>query len=75
MFMIDAQVQAYERGCPGRPWAAVLHGPPEVTGDSMVTALDAVGWMARCWFRRGLRADTTPATPWLFTLRILADLR
>jgi predicted TIM-barrel fold metal-dependent hydrolase len=40
---IDAQVHAYERDRPGRPWAAVLHGPAEVTGDDMVAAMDAVG--------------------------------
>ncbi len=41
--IIDAQVHAYERDHPGRRWAAVLHGPPEVTGDQMVAAMDAVG--------------------------------
>src|SRR5271169_474949 len=40
---IDAQVHAYERNHPGRPWAAVLAGPPEVTGNQMVAAMDAVG--------------------------------
>ena len=40
---IDVQVHAYERNHPGRPWAAVLAGPPEVTGDQMVAAMDAVG--------------------------------
>ena len=40
---IDAQVHAYERNHPGRPWAGVLAGPPEVTGDAMVAAMDAVG--------------------------------
>jgi L-fuconolactonase len=40
---IDVQVHAYERDHPGRPWAAVLHGPEEVTGDDMVAAMDAVG--------------------------------
>jgi L-fuconolactonase len=40
---IDAQVHAYERDHPGRPWAAVLQGPPEVTGDQMVAAMDEVG--------------------------------
>jgi L-fuconolactonase len=40
---IDAQVHAYERNHPGRPWAAVLHGPPEVTGKDMVAAMDRVG--------------------------------
>ena len=43
MLIIDAQVHAYERNHPGRPWAAVLHGPAEVTGDDMVAAMDAVG--------------------------------
>ncbi len=43
MLTIDAQVHAYERDHPGRPWAAVLHGPPEVTGEDMVAAMDAVG--------------------------------
>ncbi|HBK08256.1 MAG TPA: hypothetical protein DDZ81_20800 [Acetobacteraceae bacterium] len=40
---IDAQVHAYERDRPERPWAGVLHGPAEVTGDDMVAAMDAVG--------------------------------
>src|SRR5436189_395694 len=40
---IDAQVHAYERNHPGRPWAGVLHGPAEVTGEQMVAAMDAVG--------------------------------
>ena len=43
MLTIDAQVHAYERDHPGRPWAGVLHGPPEVTGDQMVAAMDTVG--------------------------------
>jgi predicted TIM-barrel fold metal-dependent hydrolase len=43
MLTIDAQVHAYERDHPGRPWVAVLHGPAEVTGDDMVAAMDAVG--------------------------------
>ena len=42
MLTIDAQVHAYERNHPGRPWAAYLAGPPEVTGDDMVAAMDAV---------------------------------
>ncbi len=40
---IDAQVHAYERNHPARPWAGVLQGPSEVTGDDMVAAMDAVG--------------------------------
>lgn len=43
MLTIDAQVHAYERDHPGRPWHAVLHGPDEVTGDDMVKAIDSVG--------------------------------
>src|SRR5216117_649285 len=40
---LDSQVHAYERDHPGRPWAGTLRGPPEVTGDQMVAAMDAVG--------------------------------
>src|SRR5262245_9253878 len=43
MVIIDAQVHAYERDHPDRPWAGVLTGPVEVTGDDMVAAMDAVG--------------------------------
>jgi len=43
MLTIDAQVHAYERDHPGRPWAAVLTGPAQVTGDDMVAAMDRVG--------------------------------
>lgn len=43
MLTIDSQVHAYERDHPGRPWHAVLHGPPEVTDDDMVAAMDRVG--------------------------------
>ena len=43
MPIIDAQVHAYERNHPGRPWHAVLAGPPEVTGEQMVAAMDANG--------------------------------
>jgi predicted TIM-barrel fold metal-dependent hydrolase len=43
MIIIDSQVHAYERDHPGRPWAGVLTGPAEVTGDDMVAAMDAVG--------------------------------
>jgi predicted TIM-barrel fold metal-dependent hydrolase len=41
--IIDSQVHAYERDHPGRPWAAHLHGPPEVTGEQLVAAMDSVG--------------------------------
>lgn len=43
MLIIDAQVHAYERNRPDRPWHAVLMGPPEVTGDQMVAAMDSAG--------------------------------
>jgi predicted TIM-barrel fold metal-dependent hydrolase len=43
MLTVDAQVHAYERNHAGRPWLATLAGPPEVTGDDMVAAMDAVG--------------------------------
>ena len=43
MPVIDSQVHAYERDHPGRPWVGVLAGPPEVTGDDMVAAMDNVG--------------------------------
>jgi predicted TIM-barrel fold metal-dependent hydrolase len=43
MMIIDAQVHAYEHDHPGRPWAGVLTGPAEVTGDDMVAAMDTVG--------------------------------
>ena len=41
--VIDAQVHAYESDHPGRPWAAVLTGPPSANGEEMVAAMDAVG--------------------------------
>ncbi len=43
MLTIDAQVHAYERDRPERPWVSTLVGPPEVTGDDMVAAMDEVG--------------------------------
>ena len=43
MKIIDSQVHTYERNHPGRPWVGYLQGPPEVTGDNMVAAMDAVG--------------------------------
>ncbi len=43
MLTIDAQVHCYERNHPGRPWHAVLAGPPQVTAEDMVKAMDAVG--------------------------------
>lgn len=43
MTTIDAQVHCYERNHPGRPWVEALPGPPEMTSDQMVAAMDAVG--------------------------------
>ena len=35
---IDAQVHAYERNHPGRPWVGTLVGPEEMAGDQMVAS-------------------------------------
>ena len=43
MLTLDAQVHAYERDHPGRPWVGTLYGPAEVTGAQMVAAMDEVG--------------------------------
>jgi predicted TIM-barrel fold metal-dependent hydrolase len=43
MLTVDAQVHAYQRDHAERPWVGVLRGPPEVTGDQMVAAMDEVG--------------------------------
>src|SRR5262245_38814311 len=43
MAILDAQVHAYERNHPGRPWIGTLYGPPEVTGHQMVAAMDEAG--------------------------------
>lgn len=43
MPIIDAQLHAYERDHPGRPWHAVLTGPPEARGDQTVAVLDTAG--------------------------------
>ena len=40
---IDVQVHCYERNHPGRPWHAVLAGPPQVTAEDMIKAMDSVG--------------------------------
>ncbi|WP_167529393.1 amidohydrolase family protein [Bradyrhizobium macuxiense] len=41
--IIDAQVHAYERNKPERPWAATIAGPEEVTAEDMVRAMTEVG--------------------------------
>jgi L-fuconolactonase len=43
MPIIDSQVHTYERDRPERPWTDVLAGPPQVTGEEMVAAMDAAG--------------------------------
>jgi L-fuconolactonase len=43
MMVIDSQVHAYEHNHADRPWAGELPGPPAVTGDDMVAAMDAAG--------------------------------
>jgi L-fuconolactonase len=44
---IDAQVHAYERNHPSRPWVGHIAGPDHVTGDEMAAAMDAVGCQRR----------------------------
>ena len=43
--IVDAQVHAYEANTPARPWVHPLPDleVPEITGDQMVAAMDAVG--------------------------------
>ncbi len=43
MPIVDAQVHAYDRDHPGRPWREALPGPDEASGETMVAAMDAVG--------------------------------
>jgi len=43
MPIIDAQLHAYERNRPERPWHAALTGPAEATGEQTVAILDAAG--------------------------------
>ncbi len=58
MPIIDAQLHAYERDHPGRPWHAALTGPPEATGDQTVAVLDEAkvdGAILLTWFNLGDR--------------------
>jgi len=41
--IIDSQVHPYEHSHEDRPWAMALPGPPAVTGNDMITAMDEVG--------------------------------
>jgi L-fuconolactonase len=41
--IIDSQVHVYAANTPDHPWHAVPNWPDHVTGDEMVTAMDAVG--------------------------------
>lgn len=43
MLTLDAQVHAYERIRPERPWQEAIPGLEEVTGDDMVKSMDEVG--------------------------------
>lgn len=43
MPVIDSQVHAYAANTPDRPWSNTPNWPDHVTGDEMVTAMDAVG--------------------------------
>ena len=70
MLTLDAQVHAYERNHPGRPWLGTLYGPTEVTGDQMVAAMDAVGVDGAIWSHRSACIATTPAMLWKSMARI-----
>ena len=59
--IIDAQVHAYEADHPGRPWAAVLTGPPSANGAEMVAAMDALAGFADAG--DGLPAPTNAPLP------------
>jgi hypothetical protein len=54
MSILASQVRAYERNHPGRPWIGTVYGPPEVSGDEMVAAMDAVGGHIHLARRRGV---------------------
>ncbi|WP_052223543.1 amidohydrolase family protein [Novosphingobium malaysiense] len=41
--IVDCQVHAYEADNPARPWVNVLPGPPSVTGEELVAAMDGTG--------------------------------
>ncbi len=43
MSIVDSQVHAYEANTPERPWDTVPNWPAHVTGNEMITAMDAVG--------------------------------
>jgi hypothetical protein len=70
MPILDSQVHAYECNHPGRRWIGTLYGPPEVTGDQMVAAMDAVGIDGHATGRAPSRIPTTPATPPSRSLRL-----
>jgi predicted TIM-barrel fold metal-dependent hydrolase len=67
---LDSQVHAYERNHPGRPWAGVLHGPAEVTGDQIVAAMDAVGVDGAVLVSPFSMYRYDPAMPFKFMRRI-----
>ena len=68
MVIIDAQVHAYERDHPGRPWAAHLQGPPEVSGDDMVAAMDEVGVDLSAAFPKPLSDEVVRAADVVITM-------
>jgi len=73
MTIIDAQLHAYERNHPGRPWHAVLTGPDELTAkpihpytEALLAAVPVVGVhvQTRQRSRRVLQGDVpSPVTP------------
>ncbi len=74
MEIVDAQVHAYERNYPGRPWVGHLQGPASATGDEMVAAMDAVGVDGALLARPIPSTAMMPATSSRWVPRIPIDL-
>ena len=62
MPIIDAQLHAYERDHPGRPWHAVLTGPPRPPAIRPSRCWTKQASTARSWCRRSRCTATTQAT-------------
>ena len=62
MLTIDAQVHAYERNHPGRPWARSCMVRPRSRATTWWLRWMPSASTARCWCRRSACIATTPAT-------------
>ena len=75
MQIVDAQVHAYERNHPGRPWVGHPARAAVGTGDEMVAAMDAVGVDGALLVSPYSPCTATmPATPSRWVPRIPAGL-